>query len=196
MEQEFEPNPQERPALRSRQAPEKESADLYYWLHTMTVALVCLVLIFTFLGRLTRVDGASMNNTLEDGELLLVWSLGYHPQQGDIIILNKTIAETLGGDAIVKRVIATGGQTVDIDYDTSTVYVDGVLVEEPYIREYMFPIYEETHIQVPEGSIFVMGDNRNESKDSRHSGVGTIDEDYVLGKAMVAIWPLSKIGIL
>ena len=178
---------------------EKSSDDLFYWLNALTTALVILVLVFTFFGRLTRVDGNSMDYTLQNNELLLVWSLGYTPQQGDIVVLNKTTATHLGGRAIVKRVIATGGQTVDIDYNTSTVYVDGEPLDEPYLWEPMMDIYGSrgsTHIEVPEGSIFVMGDNRNDSDDSRDNLIGTIDEDYVLGKAFFSIFPFSKFGAL
>ena len=178
---------------------EKSSDDLFYWLNALTTALVILVLVFTFFGRLTRVDGNSMDYTLQNNELLLVWSLGYTPQQGDIVVLNKTTATHLGGRAIVKRVIATGGQTVDIDYNTSTVYVDGKPLDEPYLWEPMMDIYGSrgsTHIEVPEGSIFVMGDNRNGSDDSRDNLIGTIDEDYVLGKAFFSIFPFSKFGAL
>lgn len=178
---------------------EKSSDDLFYWLNALTTALVILVLVFTFFGRLTRVDGHSMDYTLQDNQLLLVWSLGYTPQQGDIVVLNKTTATHLGGVAIVKRVIATGGQTVDIDYATSTVYVDGEPLDEPYIWEPMIDRLGpqgQTHIEVPEGSIFVMGDNRNGSDDSRDILIGTVDEDYVLGKAFFSIFPFSKFGVL
>lgn len=178
---------------------EKSSDDLFYWLNALTTALVVLVLLFTFFGRLTRVDGHSMDNTLQHNQLLLVWSLGYTPQQGDIVVVNKTTVQHLGGSAIVKRVIAVGGQTVDIDYATSSVYVDGELLDEPYIKEPMFDrlgAQGSTHIEVPEGSIFVMGDNRNGSDDSRDNLIGTIDEDYVLGKAVFSIFPFSKFGPL
>lgn len=178
---------------------EKSSDDLFYWLNALTTALVVLVLVFTFFGRLTRVDGPSMDYTLQNNELLLVWSLGYTPKQGDIVVLNKTTATHLDGVAIVKRVIATGGQTVDIDYATSTVYVDGEPLDEPYLWEPMVDIYGSrgsTHIEVPEGSIFVMGDNRNDSDDSRDNLLGTIDEDYVLGKAFFSLFPPSKFGTL
>ena len=178
---------------------EKSSDDLFYWLNALTTALVVLVLVFTFFGRLTRVDGHSMDNTLQDNQLLLVWSLGYTPQQGDIVVVNKTTVQHLGGSAIVKRVIAVGGQTVDIDYAASSVYVDGELLDEPYIKEPMFDrlgAQGSTHIEVPEGSIFVMGDNRNDSDDSRDDLIGTIDEDYVLGKAFFSIFPFSKFGSL
>lgn len=186
-------------------APAKEektpSEDLFYWLNALTTALVSLVLVFTFVGRLTRVQGESMTNTLQDQQLLLVWSLGYEPKQGDIVVLNKTTVEHLGGVAIVKRVIATGGQTVDIDYETNSVYVDGVLLDEPYIREPMDdvtadPNRTQTHFEVPEGEIFVMGDNRNNSDDSRDIRIGSIDEDYILGKAVFSLLPFDTIGPL
>lgn len=86
-------------------------SELYEWLQMLMGCVLAAVLLFTCLGRLTRVDGESMNNTLQHGEMMLVWSLGYQPQQGDIVVVNKTTAEFLGGKAIVKRVIATGGQT-------------------------------------------------------------------------------------
>ena len=156
-------------------------SELYEWLQMLMGCVLAAVLLFTCLGRLTRVDGESMNNTLQHGEMMLVWSLGYQPQQGDI------------------------GQTVDIDYGTSTVYVDGVALDEPYIREPMGVPYTpsaydstgvQTHWEVPEGSIFVMGDNRNKSTDSRDARLGAIDEDYVLGKVVCGLWPPSKIGPL
>lgn len=203
MNQEFEPRntPEEQPQPTAKRE-EKPSDDLFYWLSAVTTALVCLVLVFTFLGRLTRVDGESMENTLVDGQLLLVWSLGYEPQQGDIVVLNKTMAEHLNGVAIVKRVIAVGGQTVDIDYATNTVYVDGEVLDEPYIKEPMWdvtgadPYRTETHFEVPEGSVFVMGDNRNNSDDSRDNRIGTVDEGYILGKAVFSVFPFSTFGVM
>ena len=116
------------------------------------------------------------------------------------MVLNKTTVEHLGGVAIVKRVIATGGQTVDLDYSTNSVYVDGERLDEPYIKEVMQdvtqtdPYRTQTHIEVPEGSIFVMGDNRNNSDDSRDDRIGCIDEDYVLGKVFFSIFPFDTFG--
>ena len=168
----------------------KPSEDLFYWLNALTTALVSLVLVFTFIGRLTRVQGESMTNTLQDQQLLLVWSLGYEPKQGDIVVLNKTTVEHLGGVAIVKRVIATGGQTVDIDFTAGAVYVDGQLLEEDYIRQ---PTYLEEGLEfpvtVPEGCVFVMGDNRNDSDDSRDPELGPVDTRQILGRAVFLLFP-------
>jgi len=168
--------------------------------------LICIlasVLLLNCLIRVTRVQGSSMDPTLENGELMLVWSLGYQPEQGDIGVLNKVTAPIPGWNgerAIVKRVIAVGGQTVDIDYETSLVYVDGKVLDEPYILEDMRRLrdayMQKTHWEIPEGSVFVLGDNRNDSTDSRHDLLGCVDNGYLLGKVVVAIWPLDKIGLL
>ena len=172
------------------------------WLQMTLLCILAAILLFNCVARLSRVDGHSMDETLQHGELMLVWSLGYSPRQGDVVVLIKTTAEFLGGpggEAIVKRVIATGGQTVDIDYDTSTVYVDGEALDEPYITlgmdwPYFDVMMQGTHFEVPEGQIFVMGDNRNGSTDSRHEWLGTIDEGYLLGKVFLGLWPLDKFG--
>ena len=169
--------------------------ELFYWLQTLVTAIVCIVLVFTFLGRITRVVGHSMDDTLADGELLAVWSLGYEPEQGDIVVLNKTTADFLEGEAIVKRVIATQGQTVDITYDATgvgTVIVDGQALKEPYINEPMLePGYATVSfpLTVPEGCVFVMGDNRNHSADSRYTQIGVFNTKYILGKVLLVVWP-------
>ena len=187
----------------SKRAEEKPYEEWFYWLQTLVTAVECIVLAFTLLGRLTRVVGHSMDPTLTDGEMLLVWSLGYEPKQGDIVIANKTsplAAETLGGEAIVKRVIAVGGQTVEVDYDNNTVYVDGEPLEEDYILEEMRwtgnPYMQETWFEVPEGEVFLMGDNRNGSSDSRDERIGCVDSDYLLGKAVFVLFPFSSFGFL
>lgn len=179
--------------------PEEEKTsfrmDLYFWTQALVMALVALILVFTLVGRVIGVVGNSMVPTLHWNDLLLLQSIGYTPEQGDVVVLRK---ESFMAEPIVKRVIATGGQHVSIDYATSTVTVDGVELDEPYINEWMgYPLDVEMTISdvvVPEGSIFVMGDNRNHSSDSRHQRLGTVDERYVLGKVLCVILPFSSFG--
>ena len=191
---------------KTEEIPEKEEGgvrvNLYYWLQALVVVMVTLIVVFTFFGRIIGVVGHSMDPTLADGEILLLQSIGYTPKQGDIVVLNDYAASVLEGKAIVKRVIAVGGQTVKIDYDAGTVSVDGQVLDEPYILEPMRdPALLNSHmsiteVTVPEGHIFVMGDNRNNSTDSRHNEVGVIDQRFVLGRAIVVLFPLNRIGLL
>ena len=170
--------------------------DLYFWLQALVMVLVALILIFTFVGRIIGVVGSSMYPTLHDGDLLLLQSIGYTPKQGDVVVLTKEFDAADG--PIVKRVIATGGQHVVIDYDAGTVTVDGQVLDEPYINEFMVdPGMDSIHdVVVPEGSIFVMGDNRNHSSDSRNVTLGTVDERYVLGRALWVLLPFQNFGAI
>lgn len=171
--------------------------DLYYWLQALVVALIAIVLLFTFIGRIIGVRGSSMYPTLHNGDMMLVQSLGYQPKQGDVVVLTK---ESFLSEAIVKRVIAVGGQTVRIDYDTNTVYVDDIALEEDYINFEDKDAMEEkpadyfSEVTVPEGSIFVMGDNRNWSTDSRYPDLGLVDERYVIGGVLGVLFPLGHAG--
>ena len=181
--------------------PRRPGAGLYEWLQMFLGCVVAAVVLFNCAARLTRVDGSSMDHTLQDGEIMLIWSLGYTPERGDIVVLNKTPVILSGWPeprAIVKRVIAVSGQTVDIDYAAGLVYVDGRPLDEPYLPEEMYlpagPGMQQTHWEIPEGSVFVMGDNRNHSTDSRDIQLGPIDTDYILGKAVLALWPADRFG--
>ena len=175
------------------QEQEKQTAkgrDLYEWVQSLVGSVLVVVAIFTFVIRMMGVDGHSMLNTLQHGDrLLVVNSMLYHDYKyGDIVILRKN--GVFDDDPIVKRVIAVEGQTVDIDFAEGIVYVDGEALEEDYIRE---PTYTaegtEFPLTVPEGSVFVMGDNRNGSSDSRDYRLGTVDTRYVIGKAAFLIFP-------
>ena len=175
------------------QEQEKQTAkgrDLYEWVQSLVGSVLVVVAIFTFVIRMMGVDGHSMLNTLQHGDrLLVVNSMLYHDYKyGDIVILRKN--GVFDDDPIGKRVIAVEGQTVDIDFTEGIVYVDGEALEEDYIRE---PTYTaegtEFPLTVPEGSIFVMGDNRNGSSDSRDYRLGTVDTRYVIGKAAFLIFP-------
>ena len=163
--------------------------ELYLNIRVLAVMMTVFVLMFTFVARIIVVSGPSMENTLIEGDLILVWSLGYTPRQGDIVVLTQ---ESYQEDSIVKRVIATEGQRVDINYDSGVVLVDGKALEEDYTKEAMhMPSYGEgiNHVTVPEGCIFVMGDNRNQSADSRFPSIGIVDTRCVIGKGIAVIFP-------
>lgn len=164
--------------------------ELYEWLKTLVCSVLAMVLLFTFVVRVIIVDGESMRETLQDRDILLVLSdhlCGAYEAE-DIVVLSKETFEH--GDPIVKRVIATGGQTVDIDFGAGIVYVDGEALEETYIREPTWtPEGLAFPVTIPEDHVFVLGDNRNNSSDSRHSDLGPIDERMVLGKAFFLVLP-------
>ena len=170
--------------------------ELYLNVRTLVFVLAALILVFTFVVRIIVVSGSSMENTLQDGDSMLVWCLGYEPKQGDVVVLTQ---RSYQNDSLVKRVIATEGQRVDINYETGTVYVDGTALEEDYIKETMrVPSYGEglNHVTVPEGCIFVMGDNRNDSADSRYPSIGIIDTRSVIGRAVMVVFPFPDFNLL
>ena len=178
-----------------RQAEEKvPGRSLFEWVQAGVFAVLAVVLLFTCAVRLIGVDGHSMVPTLQDGDRLLIVSslLDSSYDYGDIVVLRK---DTFMDEPIVKRVIATEGQTVDIDFSAGVVYVDGEALDEPYINE---PTYVEEGTEfpltVPEGSVFVLGDNRNHSSDSRSSDLGTVDTRYVIGKAVFLLFPGADEG--
>lgn len=173
--------------------------NLHGVVHDLVYLLAAVTFIFVFFVRLVSVSGSSMVPTLAHGDKLIVLSNVFYqePEAGDIIVASVPTFED--GEPIVKRVIATEGQKVDILYDEqyrATVYVDDVALTEPYINptEWMqMPMYPtiEFPVTVPEGCIFAMGDNRNHSADSRYVEIGVFDERYVLGKVLFIIMPGS-----
>jgi len=165
------------------------AAELYDWLEVVVIAVAVVLLLFTFVGRVATVDGGSMLPTLTHGERLLVQELGYKPAQGDIVICQSV---TYGMETpLVKRIIALEGQTITVDFKNWKVFVDGVELEEDYINyqptAYMNGWDYGDSYTVPEGCVFVMGDNRNNSQDSRRIAVGPIDERLILGRAVLGI---------
>ncbi len=171
----------------------KKSTVLY--LHDLTYMLAAIMIVFVLLFRVIIVSGGSMYSTLVDGDYLLLLSNVFYkePEQGDIVVISKDSFDN--GAAIVKRVIATEGQIVDIDFANGIVYVDGRPLEEDYINTptnvdegMVFPLIVE------ENCVFVMGDNRNDSKDSRNPEIGQIDEREILGKAICLIFPGTHYG--
>lgn len=186
------------------QTPDEEKgsfkADLYYWVQALVMVLVSLILLFTLAGRVIGVIGSSMVPTLHEGDLLLLQSVGYTPKQGDVVVLRKPGFPSPETAPVVKRVIAVGGQHVKVDYDSASVYVDGVALDEPYIKETMVDRYiaelNVLDVTVPEGSIYVLGDNRNNSSDSRHEALGTVDARYVLGRVLCVMFPFQDLGVV
>ena len=166
----------------------------FEWYEALISAALVLVLIFSFFFRIMQVDGESMVPTLQNGEKLIVWGAGYEPQRGDVVIVDSY---TPYGKPLVKRVIAKGGDTICIDYETGTVAVNGEVLREDYIAEPTYLGYDvEFPYTVPEGTVFVMGDNRNNSLDSRSSYVGCIDERDILGKVLLCFLPVSDFGVV
>lgn len=167
--------------------------EIYDWMQSLVFALIICIIVFVFIFRIVDVSGDSMNPTLLNGDKLVVSDVFYKPKQGDIVIFRK---DEYKAEALVKRVIATEGQTIEIDFDRGRVYVDGELLDEPYIAE-------STHNQldfqgpqtVPEGCVFVMGDNRNASSDSRRAQIGMVDERLIVGKVLLRVFPFDSIGV-
>jgi signal peptidase I len=166
------------------------SQALTLYLHDIVCLLCCMMVALLLVFRVVVVSGTSMNMTLLDGDYLLLLSNSLYrdPDPGDIIVVSKNSFED--GAAFVKRIIATEGQTVDIDFSAGIVYVDGVALDEPYINTLTtvnggtsFPLVVE------EGCVFAMGDNRGISKDSRYPDIGLIDSREILGKAIFLVIP-------
>lgn len=205
-------NLQPRESVFEQTTPEKDppskAASLLEYLELFAWSIFVIMMLFTFVIRTCRVDGASMENTLYNGETLLLYSAFYTPEQDDIVVFH--LSDKKGENTLVKRVIATEEQTVVINFQTKEILIDGEVYEDSHavfknrsnlnIDAYTLysdysPYYDpKTQIftaTVPKGQIFVMGDNRNNSKDSRDSEIGFVDEDCVLGKVLLRVSPFK-----
>ena len=166
----------------------------YTLLHDLVYILACVAIVFVFAVRLVGVVGSSMYPTLYHGDYLCLLSNVFYQdvEAGDIVVMTVPYFE---GEPIVKRVIAAEGQTVDIDFESGEVYVDGELLDEPYINQPTHESFQEIGqgleypLTVEEGTVFVLGDNRNASTDSRFAPVGLVDERYILGKVLCVALP-------
>jgi len=184
VELEDEPNEQKIPGI--------ELAD---WAQSIAFAVIPVVLIFAFFARIIGVVGASMQPTLYENDRVLISDVLYTPKAGDVVVISKR--SDMFPDPIIKRVIATEGQTICFNFATGDVWVDDVLLEENYIAERTgLPedLVSGVTYEVPENCVFVMGDNRNHSSDSRTSEIGMVDERYILGRVLIQVYPLRKIG--
>ncbi len=168
---------------------QKEKMTIFDILEPIVAALLVITIVFTLFFRIVNVSGRSMMPTLENGDKIIISATGYEPQRGDIVVLSGAagIKET-----IVKRIIAVGGDKVDINFTTGIVTVNGV--EEEYTDELTLQQFDIAFpITVPEGTVFVLGDNRAESLDSRSTEIGCIDERYIVGKVIFGIFPFGKV---
>lgn len=178
----------------SKTHAESRDRNILEWYEALISAVVILVLAFSFVFRIIQVEGESMERTLYQGQKLVVWGAGYTPARGDVVIVDSY---TSYGRPLVKRVIALGGDSVDIDFETGVVQVNGEVLDEPYLSEPTWLSYDvEFPITVPEGTVFLMGDNRNNSLDSRSSKVGCIDERDILGKVLLRFLPFEDFGVI
>lgn len=169
---------------------DKVIINLYDMASVLATAVVTIMLIFTFIFRVVGVEGTSMVPTLQDEDYLIVSAFDKEPSYGQIVIITQPNSFN---QPIVKRIIATENQVVDIDFSTGEVSVDGVVLDEPYINNstinnegVSFPV------TVPENHVFVLGDNRQGSTDSRSEKIGFIHEDYILGVAKYRIFSKNE----
>ncbi len=180
--------------------------NVFEWLDVIITALIAVVLVFSFISRVANIEGDSMLNTLHENDKVVISNFNYTVKAGDIVVISRNANNSIKGSLdktkgpIIKRVIATENQIVDIDFETGTVYVDGKKLNETYTStpttrkdDLVFPAI------VPKGCVFVLGDNRTISLDSRSSQIGDngmIDTRYILGRAVFRIFPFNKIGRL
>lgn len=177
-------------AFDEAQAPRSRWRMVYDILDSFSWAILLVMLLFAFLGRPFWVSGDSMEPTLQDGNWVAVTAVGFQAKRGDIVVVTQPNARN---EPLIKRIIAVEGDLLSIDPEAHTVSVNGEVLDEPYISEPVRKIGDLTYpIEVPKGHVFVMGDNRNESLDSRSSTIGFIDTRYLAGRTVCRLFPLGQ----
>lgn len=168
----------------------------FEWVEALISSLIIVVILFTLFFRIVNVSGPSMLPTLKSGDRVILSGWVYHPRHNDVVVITHTAKLT---EPIIKRVIALENEVVDINFHTGAISVNGKqLPESVYLKngitkqrsDYTFPL------TVPKGHVFVLGDNRSVSNDSRFSDIGMIDERYILGKAECIVFPFDRVGII
>ena len=189
----------------------EDSKGVFDWIDSIVFSVFAVVILFTFVFRIVGIDGPSMQKTLYNGDRVVIVSAGYTPKKGDIVVISRNITNnkadlTDRNAPIIKRVIATAGDTVDIRFEDEVgyVYVNGQVLNEPYISEYISEGFKTIEpisfpVVVKNDCVFVLGDNRNDSLDSRSSTIGEngmVNIKYILGHAVLRVYPFNKIGLL
>ena len=191
---ELQMNTEEQADFKKQPKNSKTVSNIYDIVSVVVSAVAVIAIVFTFVTRVLVVSGASMNPTLNNGDTVAISSLKRSFDYGDIVIVAQPNAMH---KTLIKRVIAVGGQTVDIDTEKGVVYVDGKALDEPYVNA---PVHDrenfEGKITVPKGSVFVMGDNRNASTDSRDARLGCVDTRYIMGRVYFTLFPVKNIGVV
>ncbi len=188
---------------KKEELPLSPAANTFDWIKTFLLSLTSVIFVFTLIFRGVTVNGASMLPTLENGDYLVISDLIYTPETGDIVVVQSPHFKN-GTEPLIKRIIATEGQNVCINFATWKITVDGVELKEDYILKDEYSVMRpedmlpdekgEVHFQVEENCVFVMGDNRNDSLDSRSASVGQIDERYIMGRVLFRITPFDRFG--
>ncbi len=159
--------------------------NVYEFASILVMSLIAICIIFTFCFKISTVVGQSMENTLHNGDTVIINAIENDVEYGDVVVISQP---NLYSKVLIKRVIAVGGQTVEFDIYSSKLFIDGKEIDEPYIKETMKLYYTmQKSYTVPEGKVFVLGDNRNASADSRDPNVGFVDERYILGRVLYRV---------
>ncbi|MBP3329232.1 MAG: signal peptidase I [Clostridia bacterium] len=178
----------------SEKKESEKSKSVFDWFSSIMASFVIIFLLFAFAFRVVQVSGTSMTDTLQHRDWLLVSNNEKNVQFGDIVVATPP---TYKGGPVIKRVIGVAGDEIYIDFDKGDVYVNGKILDEPYTKTPTTLSYDvEFPVRVPENCVFVMGDNRNGSLDSRSTQIGIIDEKYILGRVLVRVFPFEKIDYI